>query len=193
MVLPYFKLLLNIPIMKKSWIILILVAATIMAFKNDTTEQQKGLLSNTEMVHIGIVVKDIETSIDKWTLLLGLEKRPSISIAEGHEANPTHYRGKPSNAKAKLAFMSLENLNVELIEPIGNEQSHWKEFLETKGEGVHHVAFQVKDMGTYYLENFEKNGLPLVQHGGWNGGEYGYMDGMESLGVMIELLETYDK
>jgi len=33
----------------------------------------------------------------------------------------------------------------------------------------------------------------MVQHGGWDGGEYGYMDGSEKLGVIVELLQNYNE
>ncbi|MEO5581092.1 MAG: VOC family protein, partial [Saprospiraceae bacterium] len=97
----------------------------------------KGLVPEPQITHIGIVVENIELALDHWVDLLGVEKRPAVVIAEGHSLNPTQYRGKPSNAKAKLAFLRLQNLQVELIEPIGNDPSHWREFLEHKGGGVH--------------------------------------------------------
>ena len=50
-------------------------------------------------------------------------------LAEGHHMNLTTYRGKPSDAKAKLTFFQLENITIELIEPVG-ENSTWKEFLD---------------------------------------------------------------
>ncbi|MEP7321471.1 MAG: VOC family protein [Saprospiraceae bacterium] len=151
----------------------------------------KGLVPDTQMTHIGIVVKDIDQALSHWVDLLGIERRPDVVIAEGHSLNPTQYRGKPSNAKAKLAFLRLQNLQVELIEPIGNEPSHWREFLERKGGGVHHVAFEVKGMEEAYVARFKEKGYDLAQHGGWDGGEYGYMDGLDSLGVMVELIERY--
>ena len=148
--------------MKKT-IISVLLLSTLIACKSDGPDNshypKKGMVPNTKMFHIGIVVKDIEASLDHWTVFLGLDERPAIIIAEGHAANPTQYRGNPSKAKAKLAFMSLENIQVELIEPIDEEASHWKEFLDTKGEGVHHIAFRIKGMEEeHYIENYEKNG-----------------------------------
>jgi len=154
-------------------------------------DQQHGLIPNTNMLHIGIVVKDIDKALDHWSKFLGLKEKPNISIATGHPDNPTQYRGHPSNAQAKLAFMDLENLRVELIEPIGDEPSNWKEFLDTKGEGVHHIAFEVKGLGEQYVGLFDENGYAMAQHGGWDGGEYGYMDGSKNLGVVVELLEFY--
>ncbi|MDA0196446.1 MAG: VOC family protein [Bacteroidetes bacterium] len=157
--------------------ILIVAFITLMAFKSDDSlKMQDGRVPNTQMLHIGIVVKDIEAARDSWAQLLGLAKKPDITIAEGHEANPTQYRGAPTGAKAKLSFFQLENLRVELIEPIGDERSDWREFLEKTGGGVHHVAFEVKGMGETYVDSFKTNGYELAQHGGWETGEYGYFD-----------------
>ena len=54
---------------------------------------------------------------------------------------------------------------------------------------MHHVAFDVNQMEENYIIAFREKGYELAQHGGWDGGEYGYMDALDSLGVMIELIE----
>lgn len=153
----------------------------------------KGMVPQKKMLHIGIVVRDIEQARERWVKFLGLEKAPQIVIASGDAKNPTQYRGHPSTAQAKLAFMTLDNLQVELIEPIGDTPSHWREFLEKKGEGVHHIAFEVRGMGEAYLEKYAEAGYPTAQHGGWATGEYGYMDTAAALGVTVELIENYNR
>ena len=151
------------------------------------------MVPEKRMLHIGIVVRDIARAREAWVKYLGLEKTPDIVIASGDEKNPTEYRGHPSTATAKLVFMTLDNLQVELIEPIGDEPSSWREFLDTKGEGVHHIAFAVQGMGEGYLEKYAEAGYPTAQHGGWATGEYGYMDTLAALGVTVELIENYNQ
>lgn len=151
------------------------------------------MIPNRNMLHIGIVVRDIEAAMDHWAAFLGLDEKPPIIMSEDHPNNPTELRGHPTDAVAKLAFFSLDNLQVELIEPQGDDPSHWREFLESKGEGVHHIAFAVKGMGEKYLEEYASDGNPVIQHGGWDTGEYGYMDTVEALGVTVELLEFYNR
>lgn len=151
----------------------------------------KGLVPAQRMLHIGIVVRDIEKAMRHWTTFLGLDAPPPVIMATGDPANPTEFRGQPSAAIAKLAFFQLDNTQVELIEPVGDHPSHWREFLEQHGEGVHHIGFAVTGMGEGHLENFAQHGLPVAQHGGWDGGEYGYMDTHDALGVTVELLESY--
>jgi hypothetical protein len=153
----------------------------------------KGMVPQRKMLHIGIVVRNIEQVREHWVKFLGLAKAPDIMIATGDAKNPTEYRGHPSTAQAKLAFLTLDNLQVELIEPIGDTPSHWREFLEKKGEGVHHIAFEVRGMGEAYLEKYAEVGYPAAQHGGWATGEYGYMDTAAALGVTVELIENYNR
>lgn len=154
---------------------------------------EKGMVPEKKMLHIGIVVRDIEKARTHWVEFLGLENVPDILIAAGDAKNPTEYRGNPSTATAKLVFMNLDNLQVELIEPIGDVPSSWREHLDSKGEGVHHIAFAVQGMGEAYLEKYAEAGYPCAQHGGWATGEYGYMDTLEALGVTVELIENYNR
>ena len=140
------------------------------------------------VTQIGLVVHDIEKSIDAYVAVLGLP-RPEVIITDGYDAAQTTYRGKPSYAQARLAFFDMGQVQIELIEPIG-EPSTWKEFLDAKGDGVHHIAFQIQDTSKVvaYLEG---NGIPLVQQGQYTGGMYSYLDASNSLGVVLELLENF--
>ena len=180
--------------MNKTNILLALMCIGLMAFVVDkTVAPKKGVLPNSKMAHIGIVVPDIEHALDKWMEVLTDVERPKISNAIGHEDNPTHYRGMLSDAKAKLAFISLENIQIELIEPYGDANSHWKEVLAKNGAVVHHAAFHVQGLGETYVDLFKEKGYNEAQKGGWDGGEYSYMNTQNELGIFIELLEQYPK
>ena len=184
----------NISLKWGSWVNTLLIVALIalVSHKTKTTEYgPKGILPDANILHIGLVVENIETSLDKWVEMLGVEKRPTVNIAEGHHENPTTYLGKPTKGKAKIVFIRADNIQIELLEPIGDEKSYWRDFLEKYGPSVHHIGVNVKELGEKYVDIFDKAGYPLVQHGGWNGGEYGYMGTQKDLGVVIELLEHY--
>jgi len=77
------------------------------------------LIPDKQMVQVGIMVRDIEKSARVWAEFLGEDNIPSISIASGSDLNPTRYMGKPSDAKARLAFFRLDNITIELIEVSG--------------------------------------------------------------------------
>lgn len=138
------------------------------------------------VTQIAIVVRDIEKASAAWSELLGVEK-PGIQETEGLESSHMTFRGKPSKGRAKLSFLELENLVLELIQPIDGP-STWQDFLDSHGEGIHHIAFQVKNLqGT--LERFDKVGIKPEQKGDFKGGCYAYTNQKGKLGAVIELLQ----
>ncbi|GAB5561149.1 MAG: VOC family protein [Synoicihabitans sp.] len=155
--------------------------------------RSQALLENHHAVHVGIVVADLEAAVMAWSELLGLEQPPEIILGSGHHENPTRYRGEPSEAKVRLAFFNLENIQIELLSPFDDEPNHWSEFLAKQGDGVHHLAFRVEGIGEFYLDRLAERGISLAQKGGWDGGEYVYLDTADSLGVVLELLEQYEQ
>jgi len=144
-------------------------------------------LGTTTVVQVGIVVRDIEAVARAWADLLGVPV-PEIEITDGLDRAHTEYNGGPSVARAKLAFLHLGQVDLELIEPIG-EPSTWKDRLDAHGEGLHHIAFRVQGMAER-LRNLETGGATLVQRGDYEGGRYAYVDATATLGTILELLEN---
>jgi hypothetical protein len=175
--------------MKKPAFTLLIISIFLISLKMQHKESS-ALIPDKQMMQVGIIVKDIEKTAKHWAAFLGEEKVPAIFQASESERNPTKYKGKRTNASAMLCFFQLDNITVELIEPLGGP-STWQEFLDTKGEGIHHIAFNIKGMKNY-ITSFGENGIPMVQHGGWDTGEYSYMDASKNLGLIIELLEHYE-
>lgn len=147
-----------------------------------------GLLGTKEVTQIGIIVKDIEKTMEAYSQFLGLEK-PNWIITDIVEKANTLFMGQPTRARAKLAFFKVgQSLEIELIEP-DNEPSTWREFLDEHGEGVHHIAFVVDGMADKII-NLDKNNMKLVQKGDYEGGRYAYVDTIKDLKVILELLEN---
>jgi len=134
---------------------------------------------------VAMVVRDIEKARDVWAELLGVEKSPIIET-ESWEKTHMMFKGAPSEGKAKLTFFKLENIVLELIQPVGGS-STWQDFLEKHGEGIHHIAFNVENLETV-LEKFGKMGIEAEQKGDFEGGCYVYTSSKSKLGAIIELL-----
>ncbi|MGC8785466.1 MAG: VOC family protein [Armatimonadota bacterium] len=147
-------------------------------------------LGSTTVAQIAIVVHNIEEACERWSRILGQPIPNVITTQPGNEVNMT-YRGQPSNAQAKLAFFNLGQVQLELIEPVG-EPSTWKEALDKNGESVHHIAFWTEDMQTS-AEFLKQHGIPVIQRGDMGEGQYAYFDARNQLGVQIELLERVRK
>jgi catechol 2,3-dioxygenase-like lactoylglutathione lyase family enzyme len=149
------------------------------------------IIGTTQVCQVGLVVHDIEKSLDAYCEVFGVIPRPTVRITDEYEVSKAVYRGEPTRARAKLAFIDMGQVQIELIEPVG-ESSTWKEALNAKGEGVHHIAFVVKDTAQVVQGLAEKD-MPMVQQGQYTGGMYTYVDAVGKLGLTLELLENFNK
>lgn len=85
----------------------------------------------TNIEHIAIAVKSLETAIPYYENILGLKCYNIEEVAD---------------QKVRTAFFKVGQTKIELLEPTCEESTVAK-FLENKGEGIHHVAFAVPDTG----------------------------------------------
>lgn len=148
---------------------------------------EKNLLGTNIIPQIGLIVKDIEKTSQNYADFFNVEK-PDIIETDSVDITHAEFRGKSTDARAKLAFFRFKNLTIELIEP-DSGSSTWKEYLNQHGEGVHHIGFYVKNMDEKLKLLKEKN-FETVQKGDYTGGRYSYVDTSHVLKIIIELLEN---
>ncbi|MBQ7372321.1 MAG: VOC family protein [Blautia sp.] len=152
----------------------------------------KSILEGSRFAQVGFIVADIETARRRYAALLGCEIPPVCTGGE-YEVTGTIYKGKPApDAQSKLAFFDLvPGVQLELIEPNG-APSVWRDFLNTNGEGLHHIAFHVTGMEEV-IKACEAEGMTLVQYGKYGdaSGHYAYLDGYKDHKCLIELLESF--
>jgi len=151
-----------------------------------------GLLKTNKIMQVAIIVKDIEKTKKKWAEFFGVPVPPTNQPGD-FEVTQTKYKGKPApKAKCQMAFFDAgPGMQLELIQPNG-EKSTWQDFLDKHGEGIHHIAFGVKDTKKI-LESCEKEGIKCIQQGryGSGNGEYAYLDTVKDFKCVIETLESY--
>ncbi len=151
-----------------------------------------GVVGTNLIAQVGFIVKDVEASKRKWAEFLGVEVPETQPIGD-YAVTRTTYKGEPApKAYCWMAFFDVgPGIQLELIQP-NEEPSTWRDYLNEHGEGIHHVAFQVKDSAAK-VASAEKAGLKLIQHGtyGDGTGEYNYLDAPE-LKCIVELLESYN-
>jgi catechol 2,3-dioxygenase-like lactoylglutathione lyase family enzyme len=143
-------------------------------------------LAKPSITHIGLIVRDIEATRRRYIDMLGAPEA-AIGEVDAPAIAKTVYKGAPSTARAKLCHLRLGPIQVELIQPLGGP-STWQDFLDTKGEGVHHIAFDTPDAKAD-MKALAAAGATQVQYGEWVGGNYTYADTTPQLGVMLELIK----
>jgi 4-hydroxyphenylpyruvate dioxygenase-like putative hemolysin len=125
---------------------------------------------------IGVVVKDISSVIETWSSMFG------IGPWTYRETVGTDAKGR--SWKVRLAFAYLGSLQLELIQPVEGRIFHSR-FLETHGEGIHHLGFYVDDVDREATKLLAKGAKLLFT----DPGRFAYMDSGGPGGVMFELIK----
>ncbi len=139
---------------------------------------------------VGVIVNDVLATSARISAVLG-QAQPPIIQTPGYDLAKTMYRGAPSEATAKLAFFDFGQVQIELIEP-DEEPSVWRDYLNAKGEGPQHIAFQIDNTRTV-TDYLAGHGIDVIQQGLYadGSGMYTYLDSDNLLGTTIELLENF--
>ncbi|MDD4797114.1 MAG: VOC family protein [Eubacteriales bacterium] len=137
---------------------------------------------------IGILTRDIQEATQQTAAFLNTAV-PDIMTSPEYELTRAVYRGQPCTARIYQSFFNLDNVQIELIEPMDDTPSIWLECLQRDGEGMHHVAYEVKNMAQA-IADLEAQGIALLQKGEYPGGRYAYLDDRSKRKMIIELLEN---
>jgi methylmalonyl-CoA/ethylmalonyl-CoA epimerase len=90
----------------------------------------------------------------------------------------------------KASWVKMGNILVEFMEPIA-ENGVIGKFLKNRGEGIHHLCFEVDDIETE-VESYLAQGLELIKPGiiGWPGWRVAFFHPKSTFGMLIELVQT---
>ena len=124
--------------------------------------------------HVSIVVKNLDEGLKTYETLLGIKS--------------SHVEEIPDQG-IKAAMIMVGGVEIELIEPTSADSGVAK-FLEKKGEGVHHICFEVDDVDKE-LESLAARGVDLIDKQGRKGlaGKIGFLHPRSANGVLVELAQ----
>jgi methylmalonyl-CoA/ethylmalonyl-CoA epimerase len=124
--------------------------------------------------HIGIVVKDMDAAIALY------------------EKSGAKLLGREPSADGKVDLAMLD-LGGDLIEPLApiHRESNISKFIEQRGEGLHHVAYEVDDIKAE-MARLKNEGLELIDETprpGFMGHIIAFIQPKSSMGTLWELVE----
>ncbi|MCP3980030.1 MAG: methylmalonyl-CoA epimerase [bacterium] len=125
--------------------------------------------------HIGIAVDELEKSLPFWAEALGLD-------VEDIETVPAE--------KVKVAFLPVGKARIELLEAT-DEDSTVARYVAKRGGGIHHLTFEVDDLGAA-LTRLHEHGAQILGEApriGAGGHRVAFVHPKSTGGVLLELVE----
>lgn len=129
--------------------------------------------------HIGIAVKDLEKSNALFTTLLGVKPYKSEAV---------------DSENVTTSFFDANNMKVELLQATADDSAIAK-FIEKRGEGLHHIAFEVNNIRERMIQ-LEADGFRLLNKEPKIGADQKlicFVHPKDTNGVLIELCQTMKK
>ena len=139
---------------------------------------------NWVLTQVGVVVKDVEKVVERLGEL-GIGPFDKMVLPPEREE---YFRDKRMYAEFDIRGTQMGNVQLELIQPLEGDSPH-KEFLETKGEGIQHVMYQVDNLEETVKELTDKGVEVLLRAKFPGGGGVAYID----LGVSNIVIELSQK
>ena len=127
----------------------------------------------SEIHQIGIVVRDLQKTVDNYWATLGIGPWQIVKMEPPILTDVT-LREKPVEASMLAAIAQSDSIQLELIQPLEGP-SIWKEFLEERGEGLHHVQPVAQDPKVA-LDALKAMGVDVLMSGRIGGNIFYYMD-----------------
>jgi methylmalonyl-CoA/ethylmalonyl-CoA epimerase len=125
--------------------------------------------------HVAVIVRNLEASLGLYRDKLGLEVEAVMDMAYDH---------------VTIGFLTVGETKIELVQPTDATTGSGR-FLESKGEGFHHVCFEVPDIQAA-LDLLAAGGLTLIDTAPRKGGEgpVAFVHPKSCHGVLVELIEA---
>ena len=125
--------------------------------------------------HVAVVVTSIDSSLAVYRDLLGLPLETIMDIASD---------------RVRIAFLGIGESKVELVEPT-DDTTGVARFLANKGEGFHHVCFEVANLAEE-LTRLGIAGVELIDSAPRKGAEgpVAFLHPRSCQGVLVELIEA---
>jgi len=125
--------------------------------------------------HIGVAVNNLEESLHIFKDVLGMKCSGEEEVKEQN---------------VKVAFLPVGESEIELLESTTLDGNIAK-YIEKKGEGIHHIAFEVEDLDVM-LKNLQKKGVRLIDKEpryGAGGARIAFLHPKSTNGILVELCE----
>ena len=123
--------------------------------------------------HVAIGVRDVEQATKLWTEVFGVKAEPPVTEGD-----------------MRVSMLHVGDVLVELIAPVGDEGVMAK-FLEKRGQGIHHVCFEVDNIYSA-MEELAAKGMELIDKEPREGaeGKIAFLHPKSTYGVLTEIVQV---
>ena len=145
-------------------------------------------LVGRSLEQVAFVVRDLGAAQRFFRQSMGI---PRFYVIEnfGSRATDKTFRGDSAEHDFTIAIAYSGNTQIELIQHLSGNTCY-KEFVERRGEGMHHLGFFLdnREQHQAILAEFKRNGFSVLQSGRFGDALYTYFDTESAIGAIMEIV-----
>lgn len=126
--------------------------------------------------HIALAVADLDAAIDHYSKIWGLE---------------VEHRERVEDQGVDEAMLAIGDTYLQLLGPTSPDSTVGK-FIEKRGEGLHHIAYEVENLEAT-LADLKSKGVPLIDEAprlGGRGHMVAFVHPKGNHGLLVELIQA---
>ncbi len=147
--------------------------------------------NNWKFHHVAVVVWDMDKAVEYYQSLGIATFQPEFMLDSSTYVDYSYkvYGKTPDTIdKTRMRFVQIGSFQIELIQPVEGEPIY-KEFLNSKGEGAHHIAFTVDDLDEETAKLVEKGIIIITRAKLSIGVGFAYFDTGKVGNLITELIQ----
>lgn len=149
--------------------------------------QQNHIIKIKNLEQVGMVVQDITTNMQNMWNTFGIGPWDVYVYEPGILQDVLYYK-KPSKSGMKVARTKVGKCEIELVEPIGQDNIY-QDFANKYGDGIQHLGWHVVESEEKFfttMQTMEKANFPCIWSGRSPRGRFAYFDTTRVLNTLLE-------
>jgi len=144
--------------------------------------------NNWKFHHVGVAIRDMDKAVEYYQSL-GIGVCGPELLFNSSDIADFKVNGKTPDTivKLRIRYVQIGPFQLELVQPVEGE-SPQKEFLNSRGDGINHIAFRVDNLGKE-TDKLVKKGIKVIFSGKRQTGSFAYFDTRKVGNVVVELMQ----
>ena len=162
-------------------------------FACTATNDNKPIIKITNLEQVGMAVPNLDQAMSNMWKDFGIGPWKVLSLTP-NKLNDVTYHHKPSISGMKVAFSQVGKVQLELIEPIGDDNIY-RDFINKYGNGVQHLGwYKTTNKQDFFatIKKLEDAGFPCIFAGRNQYAYFAYVDTTKTLNTILEVVFIND-
>ena len=180
-------------IIKELFVLILFCFSNVSAFASTAINDNKPIIKITDLEQVGMVVPNLDQAMSNMWENFGIGPWKVLSFTPDRLSDVKYYH-RASISGMKISFCQVGKIQLELIEPIGDDNAY-RDFVNKYGNGIQHLGwYKTASEEDFFatIKKLEDAGFPCIFEGRNQYAYFAYLDTTKALNTILEVVFIND-